>query len=601
MTVLQALNSYYDRMATRGEAEEPGYSREKIGFAVVLSPEGRVIEIIDLRELTKKGMRPRLLEVPAAVKRTVAILPNFLWDKTSYALGRTENDGKRTAEEHSAFKKLHLRRLADTEDPGLLALRSFLESWRPEQFDDAPFVENMLDSNIVFRLDGEQRYVHEREAAKALVAQSDHGDATRALCLVTGKDAPIRRLHPTIKGVDGAQSSGAALVSFNLDAFTSYGKEQGASAPTSEVAAFRYGAALNRLLDYGSRNRIKIADTTVVFWADASASGEKVASAAEREFADWMGGSFRSDDDKLEDDAAEAARIRDSLEAVAGGRPSIDIAPDVAQGVRFHVLGLSPNAARISIRFWLENNFGDFARRLKMHFDDLAIEPAPWRAKLPSVQRLLAKTAALQEKFDNIPPLLAGETMRAVLGGGRYPETLLGTAMVRLRAGDDPGSGWHAAVAKACLNRAHRFAHPQAKEPISVSLDPNNESAAYQLGRLFAVLESAQYAALGRVNAPIADRYYGAASATPARVFGSLMRGARVHLSDARKRGKGGWIELRLDEIISRLPPALPTSLPVEDQATFAIGYYHQRAERFARNEREAEEGEATHEAQGNN
>jgi len=601
MTILQALNEYYDRMAARGEAEEPGYSREKISFAIVLAPDGRAIDKIDLRELQKKGLRPRLLDVPAAVKRTVGILPNFLWDKTSYALGRTEGDGKRTAEEHEKFKQEHARLLAETQDEGLLALRKFLASWNPDDFDRPPFLPEMLDTNIVFRLDGDNRFIHEREAARILVSINKDDDGRRAFCLVTGKEAPVRRLHPTIKGVDGAQSSGAALVSFNLDAFTSYGKEQGDSAPTSEMAAFRYGAALNRLLDYGSRHRIKIADTTVVFWADASKLGEESASQAEGFFSEWIGASRRENDEKLEGDAVEAARIRDSLEAVAKGRPSKNISPELTKGVRFHVLGLAPNAARISVRYWLEDDFAVFARRLKEHYDDIEIVPRPWQAKLPSVQRLLVKTTALQEKFENIPPLLAGETMRAVLGGGRYPKSLLDAVIMRLRAGDDPGSGWHAAVAKACLNRAHRFVHSIEEEPIDVSLDPNNPSPAYQLGLLFAVLESAQYAALGRVNAPIADRYYGAASATPARVFGSLMRGARVHLSDARKRGKGRWIESKLDEIIGRLPPTLPTSLPVEDQAKFAIGYYHERAERYARAERDAEETETTHETQGGN
>jgi CRISPR-associated protein Csd1 len=256
--------------------------------------------------------------------------------------------------------------------------------------------------------------------------------------------------------------------------------------------------------------------------------------------------------------------------------------------VRFHVLGLAPNAARLSVRYWLDDRFEVFARRLADHYDDLAIEPQPWRARPPSVSRLLVKTTALQEKFDNIPPLLAGELMRAVLGGGRYPRTLLVAAIIRLRAGDDPATGWHAAAIRAVLSRDHRLKYEKEQTPMS--LDPDNPNAAYQLGRMFAVLETAQRMALGTVNATIRDRYFGAASATPASVFPLLLRGAQSHLGKLRKQGKGGWIEREIEGITDHLPPELPRSLRLEAQGRFAIGYYHQRKAQFAA--RPAEETE---------
>jgi CRISPR-associated protein Csd1 len=185
-------------------------------------------------------------------------------------------------------------------------------------------------------------------------------------------------------------------------------------------------------------------------------------------------------------------------------------------------------------------------------------------------------TTAPQQDFKNIPNGLAGEVMRAVLTGMAYPRTLLISAVMRLRAGDDPGLGWHAAVIKASINRSA----DNEEERLTVSLNPDSLSTAYQLGRLFYVLESAQRAALGKVNATIADRYYGAASATPARVFGPLLRGLRNHVSDARKRGRGGWIEPRVAEIIGHLPDELPHTLTLEDQGRFAVGYYHERGTR---------------------
>lgn len=580
--ILQTLDRYYERMATRGEAEPPGWARAQIGWAIELSPDGEPIAVLRLLDPTSKKPRPQSLSVPAPVKRTVAIASNTFWDKTAYVLGRTAGAGNRTAKEHAAFKQLTLGLIGGSDDEGLLALRRFLERWLPERFDAAPFNPEMLDANIVFRLVGEHRYIHERPAVKALLRQETEAAGDNAdICLITGVRALPRRLHPTIKGVNGAQAMGASLVSFNLDAFKSYGRDQGANAPTSEAAAERYGAALNAMLASGNHNRLRrgIGDATVVFWADASAADDEAgAVAAEETFS-----SFISPPDAPEDDgdANRTAKLRDTLQALAEGRPQAAVKPDA----RFHVLGLSPNAARLSVRFWLSDSFDVFARAILRHMEDIAIEPPPrgWAGKKgpPEIWRLLVKTTAVQEKFENVPPLLAGELARAVLGGGAYPRSWLIAAIMRLRAGDDPASGWHAAAIKACINRtAPRNAQ---KEDLPVALDPENKSDAYQLGRLFAVIEAAQYAALGRVNATVADRYYGAASSTPARVFAALLRNARNHVSDAKKRGGGGWIEKRLDEIMGRLPPDLPTTLKLEDQGRFAVGYYHQRASRPAK------------------
>jgi len=595
MTILQALDSYYHRL---DGVAEPGRSPEKFGWCIVLSRDGTVVDVEDLHDLSGKKPRPQTYMVPAAVKRTVGIAPNFLWDKSAYVLGRTAGEGKRTGQEHAAFIALHLQRLADQIDEGLVALRLFLEKWRPEHFDEIDrFRPEMLDANFMFRLDGERGYLHERPAARVL-AQAKPGDDEGAgvFCLVSGKRGPMARLHPTIKGVEGAQSSGAALVSFNLDAFTSLGKEQGANAPTSQAAAFRYGAALNHLLTRDGPNRVRrpIGDATVVFWADASEA--RAAEAADALFGSWLTGDFPDGDIS---DKEEAYKIRAEMEAVAKGRPISDLRADIEPGTRFHILGLSPNAARLSVRYWLTGTLDQFARRLAEHHADLRIDPAPmgWGAA-PSVNRLLAQTTALQREFKNIPPLLAGEVMRAVLSGTPYPHSLLAAAIIRLRAGDPKSSdgkaltiGWHAAVIKAVLLRDQRLRRRDPDIPeqgeIPMSLKREHDNPGYQLGRLFAVYELAQRSALGRVNATIRDRYFGAASATPASVFPLIVRGAQPHLAKVRKE-KPGWshlIERELEEITGRFEPdadgTWPRSLRLRDQGEFAIGYYHQRAARL--------------------
>ena len=607
MTILQSLDRYYDRMAARGEAEQPGFSREKISFTVVLSPHGDPVDVLDQRVQSGKKLVPRLLEVPAAVKRTAGISPNRLWDKTSYVLGRTGGEGRRTGEEHAAFKELHRTLLGGRNDPGLVALRRFLDGWDPARFNGAPFTMEMLDANVVFRLDGDAVDLHLREAAQALLAEAAGSADDGSFCLVTGRMAPAARLHPAVKGVQGAQSSGAALVSFNLDAFTSYGKEQGANAPTSEAAAFRYGSALNRMLDRDSGNRLQrlVGDATVAFWADASdLVPEESAKAAENEFAGW----FDPPPPVREADEQERAKLRDALEAVAAGRPQ-EVNPKLRPGTRFHVLGLAPNAARLSVRYWLDDTFEAFAGRLAEHAADMRIKPPPrdW-GRGPSLARLLVKTTALQEKFDNIPPLLAGELTRAVLGGTRYPQTLLAAALMRLRAGDDAGTGWHAAVIRGVLERHRRLADRDRGRDdatgktteVPVSLEKDDPNPAYQLGRLFAAYETAQRLALGRVNATIRDRYFGAASATPAGVFPLLMRGAQNHVGKLRKERKDGWIEREIGEIVARLPPSLPKSLKLEQQGRFALGYYHQRQAQFAGRPKLAEDIKAADEVAEN-
>ncbi len=583
MTILQALDRYYDRMAARGEVATPGYSWEPVGIVLLLSEAGDLLDVQVRRD--PSGKKPKTELVPKWFGRAGnGSTPYLLWDNTAYVLGVSSKDPAKTARDHAAFRALHLEELRDETDGGLVALKRFLEKWTPDQFVSPIFDERMLAWNVAFRLEGEERLIHQCPAAAAHVERlSTAGPSAAAVfCLITGRMAAPVRLHPKIKGVDGTASAEVPLVSFNEDAFESYGKKQGFNAPTSEEAAFRYGAALNRLLDRGlSSNRIRVAEATVAFWADASGVGEAAARAAETLFAEWLSPPATDDADKVGRDAGEAAKLREALRDVAAGRPLTDVSPNLAPGVRFHVLGLSPNAARLSVRYWFDDRFEVFAKRLADHYQDLAIEPVPWRANPPSVPRLLVKVTALQEKFDNIPPLLAGEVMRAILTGAPYPRILLTAALIRLRAGDDPGTGWHAGAIKAVLAREKRLKHLREETP--VSLDRENPNPAYQLGRMFAALETAQRLALGRnINATIRDRYFGAASATPASVFPLLLRGVQNHLSKLRKEGKGGWIEREIEDITDRLPPELPRALRLEAQGRFAIGYYHQRKAQYA-------------------
>jgi CRISPR-associated protein Csd1 len=572
MSALASLVRAYERLPN---APAFGFSMERIGFLVSLNADGSPAgPPIDLREGEGKRKAPRLMQVPASFKRPGTTPRSFfLWDNTAFALGVSADEKKAGATRLEAFRQLHRKELAGTDDPGLKALLRFVDSWSPGNFARLGWPEEMKDQNIVFALESERLQnicIHDRPAARAVWSRlCAEGEKKEAACLVTGERGPIARLHPAIKGVWGAQTSGASIVSFNLDAFTSYGHEQGENAPVSEAAAFAYTTALNRFLERGGGHRIQIGDASTVFWADASEAD--AAEEAEGVFAALLGADGT-------DETVQAKKVGAILQAVREGRPIADFSPDLPQGVRFFVLGLAPNAARLSVRFYFEDDFGAIAARFLAHVARMRIEPPP-KDERPSIWRLLVETAA-QRKSENVPPNLAGEWLRAILTGASYPLTLLSTLLMRLRADHDV-NGLRVAMLKAVLIRNFAMEVP-------VSLDVENRNPGYLLGRLFAAYEYAQTQALGgAVNATIRDQYYGTASATPRAVFPLLQRKATHHLSRLRKDKPGLAVNLdrRIGEIFELADPEslfVPT-LSAQRQALFAIGYYHQRNDFYRR------------------
>lgn len=575
MSILASLTRAYDRLALRHEVPAFGFSSEKIGFVISLNPDGSMAgPPIDWRDKSGKKPTSRLVSVPASFKRP-GVTPRsfFLWDNTSFCLGVTASEGRDASTRLAAFRELHLKALSQTHDEGLRAFVRFIETWRPEMFSELGWPEDMKDQNVVFALESErhQRFMHDRPEAHLIWNKiSSEGEKTEAICLVTGVSQPIARLHQAIKGVWGAQVAGASIVSFNLDAFTSYGHEQGDNAPVSEAAAFAYTTALNRFLEKGSENRLQIGDASVVFWADASDA--KVAETAEKTFL-----AFFSD----ADEAAESrTRIRPILEKIRQGVPVQSFFPQLAQGVRFHVLGLAPNAARLSIRFWFEDDFGVLAKNYQRYMADMRIEP-PDRDENVPLWKYLREMAVLG-KSENVPSILAGEWMRSILTGTNYPLTLLSMTLMRIRADGDVNAR-RVSILKALLSRNFNL-NPQEAP---VAFDPDNRNKGYLLGRLFAVYEHIQAAALGRnVNATIKDKFYGSASAQPRKVFALLDKGSANHLSKigkAKPRYRGFW-EKQVGDILALMSPSedpFPTALSSQEQALFGLGYYHQRNEFF--------------------
>lgn len=590
---LRALDLLYDRLASdeRYDLARPGYSAQKVSFCLVLSPDGTLASPPqDERDTSGRKPLARLFLLPGQAKPSgQGLNPCFLWDNSAYLLGYKTEDEKpeRTAKAFAAFRQRHLD-LAIAEpvlaaDPGFAAVCAFLRDWTPARALEfkAQLDEFAATGFGVFRLAGEHGYIHDRPTIRAYWERTQTAAdpaAPRGQCLITGDtDAALAQLiEPAIKGVAGAQSSGAKIVSFNCDSFTSYGKDQALNAPIAQGAAFRHATALNALLAgrQSRRHRIQVGDATTVFWTGSPTVTEGF-------LADLLEG-HTPEDEALAQDESLRARLQTFFEILrAGGGRSVTDLGDPAD-TPFYVLGLSPNAARLSVRFWAAGTLAGFVESLRAHFAALRLtrrfpEHEP---EFPAAWLLLRQTA---RESKDIPPLLAGPFLRAILTGTPYPATLASAVLNRIRADHDLGY-LRCALLKAFLNRNHQL-------DLSVSLDPIRPEPAYRLGRLFAALEMTQRDALGETNTSIRDRFYSAASATPRAVFPRLLRTYQHHLSKAAtERGMGLKVnrERLVQEICSGLAD-MPAHLGLEGQSLFALGYYHQRQAFFTKPAAEAQ------------
>ncbi|HMV05851.1 MAG TPA: type I-C CRISPR-associated protein Cas8c/Csd1 [Accumulibacter sp.] len=579
--ILQSLYDYYQRKALDPDPARRlpafGLEEREIPFIIELSADGHPLGITDTRQSEGKRKTARRYLVPQSVKRASGVAANLLCDTAEYALGvDARGKAQRVLEQHAAFRR-RLEELppAALADAGVQAVRAFYAGNGAAALANDPCWPEIVAGNalVTFRLHPQTELVCQRSAVIAgLADESTPAVAGQRVCLITGQPATAARLHTAIKGVWGAQTSGANIVSFNLEAFTSYNKEQGNNAPVGQAAAFAYTTALNHLLDRNSRQRLQLGDASTVFWAQQE----------DREAEDAFAAIFGQDDPD-----ARSGLIRSLLAAVRSGQF------DGGRGDnRFHVLGLAPNAARLSVRFWHAAPLHEIARQIRQWFDDLAIARSADDPEYPSLFRLLTACAVLG-KAENIPPRLGGEIMRSIFAGERFPASWLNAAVMRSRA--EQRVNYHRAAAiKACLNRQLRFTSSSfpAKELLPV-LDLDNDNPAYRLGRLFATLEKIQEEASPGLNATIRERYYGAASSTPVSVFTTLLRLKNHHLAKIEQRGRAVQFERLLGEILGGVAE-FPKHLSLPEQGRFALGYYHQRQAFFSKNKpsNETSEGE---------
>ena len=578
--ILQALAKHYENLAAEGKVSKEGWCEAKVSYAIELMPDGKVKGFISLKTEEERGKKKVWVSttrmVPQMVTRSSGVSSNFLCDNSKYMLG-FDKDGssKRVLECFQAAKEKHLELLEQAEGEMAASIKAFFEMWNPEKEEEklkeSEIWEALTDGgNLIFYMNGceaqEDEEIKELWNEKQNSCDGEEGGNT-GICLVTGKKAEISRIHRTIKGVPGAQSSGAALVSFNAPAFESYGKEQSYNAPVGKYAEFAYTTALNYLLS--QRNyTFQLGDTMVVYWAE---NGQKA-------YQDVFSFALVPTVDNRE-------TISEIFDCIKKDQPIKvdDIEMDSEQ--RFYILGLAPNAARLSVRFFYQDSFGKILEHISEHYERMKIVQPSWETReYMSIRDMLMETVNQNSRDKSPIPNMAAMVMQAVLSGGRYPASLYTDTLIRIRAdqGERKLSWGRTAILKAYLIRNTNW-----KEGVNyMGLNKENSEQPYLLGRLFAVLEFIQKDTNPGIKATIRDRYFNSACATPASVFPILIKLMNSHIKKLERDNLGAKIsyENQLTEIMGKLDE-FPRRLTLEEQGKFDLGYYHQVQDKYTKRE----------------
>lgn len=579
--ILQRLAEHYDRIPG---ITPPGFSVQKVSFCIVLHPDGKLNMFQSMLRQEGRFARPQQIYLPGQTKSSGSGLnPCFLWDRLPYLLGFSFDPSpekqQRASEAFESFRTKHLRLRATFNDPRFDAVCRFLSEWDPANAGQHEDLSREITRDCgVFRIEGEMQYLHslfdlpEEEDRHPRRQKSLGGQLSQ--CLITGRETKIARLHkPEIKGVKGARSQGVPMVSMNEAAYMSYGKDQSYNAPVGESTVFRYANALNHLL---KERRFFLGDMTVVYWADHAENGALMEAALSELFGGPIGQEASAGP---EEDLERVRQAHVLLTQLRDGTLMTSLKLE-GNSTRFFILGLSPNASRLSVRLWVEADAAEMQRRLGWHLKDVALKDRNEDTQL-TLRRMVAASGrwdARKRRYetDAVSPHLAGDLARSVLTCAAYPQSLLAT-MVRRIHSDTEIDFARVSTIKACLVRNSRLRGFPLEVPME--LDVNHSDTAYRCGRLFAILEKSQHRAQfesggGELNSTIKDRYFSSASTTPALVFPRLFRLNQHHLAKL-KTGSKMYLERLIAEVMSE-PFDFPQLLSLPEQGRFIIGYFQQ-------------------------
>lgn len=575
--ILQALVKYYENLAEQGKVSRLGWCHAKVSYEINLSSEGDIIGITSRKIEDMRGKKavwvPANLVVPEMVTRSSGVAANFLCDNSKYMLGiDAEGTNPRVMDCFQATKEKHGQILQSAQGKTARAILAYFEKWDPEKAAEYPVIRENWEElteggNLIFSVEGQEAQDDPeiRDCWENYRAQN--GGEDNGICLVTGKKAEISRIHKAIKGVPGAQSSGAALVSFNAPSFESYGKEQSYNAPVGKYAEFAYTTALNYLLSQRDYT-FPMGDSMIVYWAE---SGKE-------QYQKCFLNMFRPTKDNQK-------KMKDIFDSLKEDTKIYLEDAEMDPKQNFYILALAPNAARLSVRFFYVNSFGNILQNIAEHYERLKIVKPVWAEQdYLGIRDMLNETVNQKSKDKTPAPNMAALVLQAILSGGRYPTSLYANTLIRIRAesGDKKISWGRAAIIKAYLIKNYDC----MKGEKFMGLNKDCNDAAYVLGRLFSVLETIQKEANPTITTTIRDRYFNSACATPAVIFPVLIKLKNSHVKKL-ERDKGGakvYYEKELTEIMGKLDD-FPKRLSLEQQGLFDLGYYHQQQEKYKKGE----------------
>lgn len=573
--LLQSLVKLYEAWAEKGEIEKLGWNPVKISYGISLDEEGNVDEIIHLKTNAPKGNKekPSLISLPMPVKRSVGVASNFLYDNATYVFGYdNSNKPDRAKQCFECFRNVGNKVLENSDDEFSTVIKKFLQKDYSE-FENLSdlltelnctetTVDDILNKGANLLLMPLGKFPTDSKAiCESWNSYYEHSDAPKGVCLVTGKDDHIAKLHPVIKGIRGAQAAGASLVSFNATAFNSYGKENGYNAPVSEYAAFAYTSALNKLVS-DNDHRIFAGDTTVVCWTE---DGESA-------YQDVFAGIFNSDDEVKQKD------LHDTIVSIVNGNEVKWEGIPLNPSNNFYILGISPNSARLSVRFFIQNTFGKVMENLLKNQQRMEmVKPGFEKFNYIPLWRILGETVNKKSREKKCKPHLAGDVLNSIINDYNYPSTLYYGILGRISA--EQNINWvKASVLKAYLLKNYDSKY---KEEITVDYNENSNNKAYLLGVLFSNLEEIQNTANPGIKSTIRDRYFTAASSTPSRVFPILIDLAQNHIKKIPNVGAKVNCQKMLTETMSKLGDKFPNRLKLDEKGMFQLGYYQRTQERF--------------------
>ena len=550
---------------------EPGFAPKTVRWGLVLEPRSGTVEVLPLAEEGSSGRTfakcPELSQ--PEIKRGGAGCRHFLVDSADVVVLLADDpDDPKLRAKHAYFTSLlHqasavLPRLADIaavldDDAQLAQIREQLRSHKAKPIDKVTFA--IHGETPPYPVDSDLWHDWWRAFRRTLGSESSGKPAKRsseasplARCLASGELVEPVATHPKIAGLSdvGGLAMGDVLASFKQESFCSYGLTQSANAPVSEEMAALYRAALNNLIAEHSR---RLAKVKVVHWF-------KDRVAPEDDPLSWLLAG------EEEEERSAQRRARELLEALHTGQ-QLDLLDN-----RYYALTLSGAAGRVMVRDWMEGPFEELVTRIDNWFDHLSIVRRDG-AGLARSPKFLAVLGALVRDLRDLPAPWETMMWRAALRGERIPGPAHAAALGRLKIDilqNEPFN--HARV--GLLKAFHVRQGDTAMQP---NLNEEHPSAAYHCGRLMAVLAALQYRALGDVGANVIQRYYAAASRTPALVLGRLTSTAHFHLNKLDP-GLARWFDTRLAGIWNEIRDRVPPTLTLEEQSLFALGYYQQIA-----------------------